>query len=149
MWQQFDWFRLCYNFYSSCFYYYIAGIIYDVIVEPPSIGSTTDERGNSKPVSTWRSVMFWMGYRIICLFDFLWIELLINAFLLKHVHNYVHTIFFFLFSIIVKWGTKNISCCRSKRRSHLILGWNTHLYYMSSVDHWFYFQRYILIFLPF
>lgn len=26
------------------------GIIYDVIVEPPSIGSTTDERGNSKPV---------------------------------------------------------------------------------------------------
>ena len=29
-----------------------AGIIYDVIVEPPSIGSTTDERGNSKPVST-------------------------------------------------------------------------------------------------
>ena len=28
-----------------------AGIIYDVIVEPPSIGSTTDERGNSKPVS--------------------------------------------------------------------------------------------------
>jgi len=29
----------------------ITGIIYDVIVEPPSIGSTTDERGNSKPVS--------------------------------------------------------------------------------------------------
>lgn len=28
------------------------GIIYDVIVEPPSIGSTTDERGNSKPVRT-------------------------------------------------------------------------------------------------
>ncbi|XP_063423036.1 oligosaccharyltransferase complex subunit ostc-B-like [Mytilus trossulus] len=27
------------------------GIIYDVIVEPPSIGSTTDERGNSKPVA--------------------------------------------------------------------------------------------------
>ena len=30
---------------------FFAGIIYDVIVEPPSIGSTTDERGNSKPVS--------------------------------------------------------------------------------------------------
>jgi len=29
---------------------YIAGIIYDVIVEPPSIGSTTDEHGHSKPV---------------------------------------------------------------------------------------------------
>merc|ERR1712002_198817 len=27
------------------------GIIYDVIVEPPSIGSTTDERGNQKPVA--------------------------------------------------------------------------------------------------
>ena len=31
---------------------YVTGIIYDVIVEPPSIGSTTDERGNSKPVRT-------------------------------------------------------------------------------------------------
>lgn len=30
---------------------FVSGIIYDVIVEPPSIGSTTDERGNSKPVS--------------------------------------------------------------------------------------------------
>jgi len=28
----------------------VAGIIYDVIVEPPSIGSTTDEHGHSKPV---------------------------------------------------------------------------------------------------
>ncbi|KAF0305750.1 Oligosaccharyltransferase complex subunit ostc-A [Amphibalanus amphitrite] len=27
------------------------GIIYDVINEPPSIGSTTDERGHSKPVA--------------------------------------------------------------------------------------------------
>ena len=27
------------------------GIIYDVIVEPPSMGSTTDERGNSRPVA--------------------------------------------------------------------------------------------------
>ena len=25
------------------------GLIYDVIVEPPSVGSTTDEYGNSKP----------------------------------------------------------------------------------------------------
>merc|ERR1712012_1366220 len=33
------------------------GIIYDVIVEPPSIGSTTDERGNSKPVA-------FMPYRV-------------------------------------------------------------------------------------
>ena len=30
----------------------ILGIIYDVIVEPPSVGSTTDENGHSKPVST-------------------------------------------------------------------------------------------------
>jgi len=28
----------------------LSGIIYDVIVEPPSIGSTTDERGHSRPV---------------------------------------------------------------------------------------------------
>ena len=27
------------------------GIIYDVIVEPPSVGSTTDEFGHSKPVT--------------------------------------------------------------------------------------------------
>ncbi|CAH2065905.1 unnamed protein product, partial [Iphiclides podalirius] len=27
------------------------GIIYDVIVEPPSIGSTTDEHGHSRPVA--------------------------------------------------------------------------------------------------
>ncbi|KAH3794619.1 oligosaccharyltransferase complex subunit ostc-like [Dreissena polymorpha] len=33
------------------------GIIYDVIVEPPSIGSTTDEKGNSKPVA-------FMPYRV-------------------------------------------------------------------------------------
>merc|ERR1711988_1646431 len=33
------------------------GIIYDVIVEPPSIGSTTDERGNTKPVA-------FMPYRV-------------------------------------------------------------------------------------
>merc|ERR1711872_476455 len=33
------------------------GIIYDVIVEPPSVGSTTDENGNSKPVA-------FMPYRV-------------------------------------------------------------------------------------
>ncbi|KAK3600155.1 hypothetical protein CHS0354_012278 [Potamilus streckersoni] len=33
------------------------GIIYDVIVEPPSIGSTTDEKGNSRPVA-------FMPYRV-------------------------------------------------------------------------------------
>ena len=27
------------------------GLIYDVIVEPPSIGSTTDEFGHSRPVA--------------------------------------------------------------------------------------------------
>jgi len=26
------------------------GIIYDVIVEPPSVGSTTDEHGHTRPV---------------------------------------------------------------------------------------------------
>ena len=31
-----------------CFY---LGLIYDVIVEPPSVGQTTDERGNPKPVA--------------------------------------------------------------------------------------------------
>ena len=38
-----------------------AGIIYDVIVEPPSIGSTTDERGNSKPVS--RRALQWRMHK--------------------------------------------------------------------------------------
>lgn len=30
---------------------FFLGIIYDVIVEPPSVGSTTDEHGHSRPVS--------------------------------------------------------------------------------------------------
>ncbi|XP_015789851.1 putative oligosaccharyltransferase complex subunit CG9662 [Tetranychus urticae] len=34
-----------------------AGIIYDVIVEPPSIGSTVDEYGHSRPVA-------FMPYRV-------------------------------------------------------------------------------------
>ena len=33
------------------------GVIYDVIVEPPSMGSTTDEHGHSRPVA-------FMQYRI-------------------------------------------------------------------------------------
>ncbi|XP_047479806.1 oligosaccharyltransferase complex subunit OSTC-like [Penaeus chinensis] len=33
------------------------GIIYDVIVEPPSVGSTTDEHGHSRPVA-------FMAYRV-------------------------------------------------------------------------------------
>jgi hypothetical protein len=33
------------------------GIIYDVIIEPPSVGSTTDEKGHSKPVA-------FMPYRV-------------------------------------------------------------------------------------
>ncbi len=36
----------------------ISGIIYDVIVEPPSIGSTTDEHGNSKPVRVFSLEIF-------------------------------------------------------------------------------------------
>ena len=36
---------------SKPFEIIFVGIIYDVIVEPPSVGSTTDEFGHSKPVS--------------------------------------------------------------------------------------------------
>lgn len=40
-------------FYLALFSYFLVcgGIIYDVIVEPPSIGSTTDEHGHSRPVA--------------------------------------------------------------------------------------------------
>lgn len=34
----------------KCIFIYPTGIIYDVIVEPPSVGSTTDEHGHSRPV---------------------------------------------------------------------------------------------------
>ena len=37
----------------------VLGIIYDVIVEPPSVGSTTDEFGHSKPVSLEQSSKIW------------------------------------------------------------------------------------------
>lgn len=38
-------------------YINIAGIIYDVIVEPPSVGATVDEHGHSRPVA-------FMPYRV-------------------------------------------------------------------------------------
>lgn len=40
-------------FVLALFSYFLVcgGVIYDIIVEPPSIGSTTDEKGNSKPVA--------------------------------------------------------------------------------------------------
>lgn len=41
----------------SSYFLVTGGIIYDVIVEPPSIGSTTDEHGHSKPVA-------FMQYRV-------------------------------------------------------------------------------------
>lgn len=42
-----------------------AGIIYDVIVEPPSVGSTTDEFGHSKPVSSVTNYSYnvWMCFQ--------------------------------------------------------------------------------------
>jgi len=39
------------------FYISFTGIIYDVIVEPPSVGSTTDEHGHTRPVS-WKNLYF-------------------------------------------------------------------------------------------
>lgn len=45
---------------SDIFMYYmiyVAGIIYDVIVEPPSVGATVDEHGHSRPVA-------FMPYRV-------------------------------------------------------------------------------------
>lgn len=40
-------------FFFVLFTYFLitGGIIYDVIVEPPSIGNTVDENGHSKPVA--------------------------------------------------------------------------------------------------
>jgi len=42
--------------------FYILGVIYDVIVEPPGVGSTTDERGISRPVrigfNAWKIIMY-------------------------------------------------------------------------------------------
>lgn len=41
-----------YELNNFFFFYSILGIIYDVIVEPPSVGSTTDEHGHTRPVSS-------------------------------------------------------------------------------------------------
>lgn len=38
------------NYKSIYCFYLLIGIIYDVIVEPPSVGSTTDEHGHTRPV---------------------------------------------------------------------------------------------------
>lgn len=39
------------------YFFVTGGIIYDVIVEPPSVGSTTDENGHTRPVA-------FMPYRV-------------------------------------------------------------------------------------
>jgi len=46
-----------FGFVLLSYFLVCGGIIYDVIVEPPSVGSTTDERGNSRPVA-------FMPYRV-------------------------------------------------------------------------------------
>ncbi|CAD5116595.1 DgyrCDS5471 [Dimorphilus gyrociliatus] len=46
-----------FGFVLFSYFLVTGGIIYDIIVEPPSIGSTTDEKGNSKPVA-------FMPYRV-------------------------------------------------------------------------------------
>eukprot|EP00745_Piridium_sociabile_P000449 TRINITY_DN102920_c0_g1_i1.p1 TRINITY_DN102920_c0_g1~~TRINITY_DN102920_c0_g1_i1.p1 ORF type:complete len:151 (-),score=29.35 TRINITY_DN102920_c0_g1_i1:167-619(-) len=46
-----------FSFILVSYFLVTGGIIYDVINEPPSIGSTTDEKGNSKPVA-------FMPYRV-------------------------------------------------------------------------------------
>nr|AGM32174.1 DC2-like protein [Coptotermes formosanus] len=47
----------CDGYVFSCVTVILLGIIYDVIVEPPSVGSTTDEHGHSRPVA-------FMPYRV-------------------------------------------------------------------------------------
>ncbi|KAL8625875.1 hypothetical protein ACOMHN_012467 [Nucella lapillus] len=51
-----SWFRqpsamVVFAFILLSYFLVTGGIIYDVINEPPSIGSTTDDKGNSKPVA--------------------------------------------------------------------------------------------------
>jgi len=48
---------IVFGFVLFTYFLVTGGVIYDVIVEPPSVGSTTDERGNSKPVA-------FMPYRV-------------------------------------------------------------------------------------
>ena len=45
------------NFMVIVAFFVSGGIIYDVIVEPPSVGSTTDEHGHQRPVA-------FMPYRV-------------------------------------------------------------------------------------
>ncbi|XP_077548675.1 oligosaccharyltransferase complex subunit ostc-B-like [Haemaphysalis longicornis] len=57
-----SWFRrpspmVVYPFVLFSYFLVCGGVIYDIIVEPPSIGSTTDEHGHSKPVA-------FMAYRV-------------------------------------------------------------------------------------
>jgi len=40
-----------FGFILVTYFLVTGGVIYDIINEPPSIGSTTDERGNSRPVA--------------------------------------------------------------------------------------------------
>ncbi|XP_788490.1 oligosaccharyltransferase complex subunit ostc-B [Strongylocentrotus purpuratus] len=46
-----------YFFVLASYFLVTGGVIYDVIVEPPSVGSTTDENGHQKPVA-------FMPYRV-------------------------------------------------------------------------------------
>ncbi|XP_024082954.1 oligosaccharyltransferase complex subunit ostc-A [Cimex lectularius] len=46
-----------YSFVLLSYFLVTGGIIYDVIIEPPSVGSTTDEHGHSRPVA-------FMPYRV-------------------------------------------------------------------------------------
>uniref|UniRef100_A0A6B2E8N1 Oligosaccharyltransferase complex subunit n=1 Tax=Phlebotomus kandelakii TaxID=1109342 RepID=A0A6B2E8N1_9DIPT len=46
-----------FSFILLSYFLVTGGIIYDVIVEPPSVGSTTDEHGHSRPVA-------FMPYRV-------------------------------------------------------------------------------------
>ena len=46
-----------FTFVLLSYFMVTGGIIYDVIVEPPSVGSTTDEHGHTKPVA-------FMPYRV-------------------------------------------------------------------------------------
>lgn len=49
--------KILVNEFDKLINHFNIGIIYDVIVEPPSVGSTTDENGHSRPVA-------FMPYRI-------------------------------------------------------------------------------------
>lgn len=40
-----------FGFVMVTYFFVTGGVIYDIINEPPSIGQTTDERGNARPVA--------------------------------------------------------------------------------------------------